>query len=182
MSKVIIVEGLSCSGKTTIGKRIAQELGLPFFNKDTFKELMFDNIGWRDREWSQKLGAASYRIVYLIVEELVRNGGSLVVESNFRVEPDRENFLKLKEKYGFEVIEILCWTKGEILFKRFKRRAESEERHPGHVDADNLEEHRQRLMAGKAEALGIGRVIEVETTEWERVEMEKVIRCLKTGN
>lgn len=40
---IIVTEELA-AGKTTYGKQIAKELQLPFFSKDTIKELLFDSF------------------------------------------------------------------------------------------------------------------------------------------
>ena len=47
---VIIVSRPPCTGKTTLGQRIARELEFPFVNKDNIKELLFDRLGWKDDE------------------------------------------------------------------------------------------------------------------------------------
>jgi len=52
---LIIISGPPGTGKTTLGKRMANELHLPFVNKDSIKELLFDHLGWHDRAWSRKL-------------------------------------------------------------------------------------------------------------------------------
>lgn len=59
-SVLIIVLGPPCAGKTTLARRIAQEFQLPLIAKDDIKESLFDSLGWRDREWSKKLGRATF--------------------------------------------------------------------------------------------------------------------------
>ena len=71
-SLLIIVNGPPGSGKTTLGTRIAETFDLPFINKDGIKELLFDTLGWSDREWSKRLGAATYTILYHIIEAELR--------------------------------------------------------------------------------------------------------------
>lgn len=52
MSKIslIIITGLPGTGKTTLGRKLAEEFRLPFISKDDIKEFLFDNLGWKDRE------------------------------------------------------------------------------------------------------------------------------------
>lgn len=71
---LILITGHPCTGKTTLGKRLAEELNLPFVSKDDFKELLFDTLGWKDREWSKKLGTASYTILYHVAESILKTG------------------------------------------------------------------------------------------------------------
>ena len=59
MSKawLIIIWGLPCTGKTTLGPWLAKELGLPFVHKDGIKESLFESLGWKDRAWSKQLSS-----------------------------------------------------------------------------------------------------------------------------
>lgn len=50
---VILILGLPGAGKTTWGKKIANELHLPFISKDDIKVRLFDVYGWKDREASK---------------------------------------------------------------------------------------------------------------------------------
>jgi len=47
--KLIIINGLPGTGKTTIAKPMAEQLGFPLVSKDTIKEFLFDTIGVSDR-------------------------------------------------------------------------------------------------------------------------------------
>ena len=172
---LIVISGLSCSGKSALAERISAELKLPYFSKDMFNELMFDKIGCSDRQWSQKLGRAAYDILYLIAEKLLAAGQSLILESNFKPEYDKPRFEKIIDKFPIKVVEVLCFAEGRILFERFKERALSGKRHPGHVDHLCLEEQEKILAKGRAEPLGLGEVIEVETSDWQKVDNEEVL-------
>jgi hypothetical protein len=61
---VLIVTGAPASGKTTLGRQLANALGLPYFSKDLFKESLFDSLGWQDRAWSQRVGGASTAVPF----------------------------------------------------------------------------------------------------------------------
>ena len=162
---LIIVSGPPGAGKTTLAKRIAKELGLPLLARDDIKELLFHTLGWSDRQWSRKLGLVSWRVLYHVLEELLKANQSVVVESNFRKELASEELSTLQRKYRFETVQVLCKADGETLLKRFKQRAESGERHPGHVDGLNYDEFEAILRQGDWDALEIdGRVVIVDTT------------------
>jgi 2-phosphoglycerate kinase len=47
---VIVITGPPCAGKTTIARRVAERFSLPWMGKDMVKELLFDALGWQDRE------------------------------------------------------------------------------------------------------------------------------------
>jgi len=177
---LIIISGPSGTGKTTLGKCIAKELNLPIVHKDGIKEILFDKLGWSDRAWSRKLGIATYALLYSFIEVQLSAGRSCIVESNFHVEYDTEQFLALKAKYDFELLQICCVADGEVLFQRFKERATSDERHPGHVETSSLEEFRPVLLRGKDEVMDLGgTVIEVDTSDFERVDYEGLVERVR---
>jgi predicted kinase len=131
---VVIVTGPPGAGKTRLGKWLARELGLPFIGKDDIKELLFETLGWKDREWSKRLGQASFELLFHFLECHLAAAKSVVVETAFIPEFHNARFSELQDKYGFELVQIVCTACEEILHKRFADRCTSGERHPGHVD------------------------------------------------
>lgn len=184
MSKtvLIIISGPPCTGKTTLGKKIVGEFHLPLISRDHIKESLFDSLGTKDREWSKKLGLASYKILYQTVDTLLQVEQSLILESNFKPEFDNERFLDLQKKYDLEIIQITCKTDGKILFERFKKRSESGERHPGHVDSQNYDEFKELLLKGRYQALNIGsKVFEIDTTDFESINYNLIFSAIKSA-
>ena len=41
---VLIISGPPCTGKTTLARRLATDLGLPLMCKDTIKEVLFERL------------------------------------------------------------------------------------------------------------------------------------------
>jgi len=182
MSKplLIIISGLPGTGKTTISKRIAKELSLPLINRDEIKEALFDTLGIKDREWSKKLGVASYKILYQIIDSFLQANRTIIIESNFKPEFDDKRFLDLQKIYKFESIQIICKTDGEILFERFKKRSESGERHPGHVDDQNYDEFKEILLQGKYQALNLGSdTLDIDTTNFDTIDYNSIFSAIK---
>ena len=115
------------------------------------------------------------------MESLLSAGISFIAESNFSSEYDNERFLNLSKKYCFEPFQVICKTKEEVLFERFKTRSESGERHPGHVDRLNYEGFKETLSKGKYESLNIGgEVFEVDTTNFDAINYDKLFKAIKS--
>lgn len=181
MFQVILVNGISATGKTTVGRKVASALRLPFFAKDVVKEILFDQLGYSDREWAHKLSGVTHAVLNPILEEELKAGRGFVIEANFNPAYDTEKFGKWQEIYGFEIVQILCHAKGEVVFERFKNRVDSGERHPGHVDHLNVESYRDYLMTGRCAPLNVkGRLIEVDTTDFSAVDIDTLVNQLQT--
>jgi predicted kinase len=180
--KVVIVTGLPCTGKTTLARRLSADLRLPLISKDSIKETLFDTLGWNDREWSRKLGAATMRLLYMWIEEELAAGRSFIVECNFKAEYDTTIFLELMERYPFTPFQIICHTEGPVLLERWKVRAVSGDRHPGHVDNLTLEEFTPLLLAGECPPLDIGGTLYLlDTSDFDRVNYSGLLDALERG-
>lgn len=178
---LIIITGLPATGKTTLGRKLSKEFGLPFICKDDIKELLFDGLGWKDRGWSKKIGSSSYDILYYITESFLKVGSSLIVETNFNPKFANKKFLDLKKKYDFTSFQIRCVTDGAILLDRFTKRARSGNRHPGHVDAKNIDEWKSVLLRGKIDALDIGgELLDVDTTDFNKVNYDGLASAINS--
>lgn len=179
---LIIISGLPCTGKTDLGKRLAKEFNLPYISKDGIKELLFDSLGWKDREWSKKLGLTSYDLLYYFAEAQLEAGKSFIIESNFKAKVGTKKFLDWQKKYDYEPLQIVCKTEGKVLFDRFKKRAESGERHPGHVDHLNYKEFEGALLRAEYEPLDIGgEKFEVDTTNFNKIDYKNIFKKIYKG-
>lgn len=177
---LIIITGLPCTGKSTLGRRISKEFSIPFISKDDFKETMFDNLDYDNHNWSQKIGKAIYDIFWNVMEESLKVNKPLIVETNFYPEFANPKFLSFQEKYNCTPLQIRCHTKGELLFERFKKRAHSKGRHPGHGDISGLKRWEPILLKGKIEPLDIGGFfIDIDTTDFEEINYQEIFATIR---
>lgn len=135
---VIIVTGAPASGKTTLATELSERFKIPLIRKDAIKELLFESLGWSDREWSRRVGAATYELMHLFAETELSCGRPIMLESNFKTNIDTEVFRAWKQKYGCRYFQVFCHAPVEVLRERFEERLRSGGRHPGHVDQENL--------------------------------------------
>jgi predicted kinase len=177
---VLFITGLPCTGKTVLGKQIAAHFSLPYLSKDGIKESLFDSLGWSDRDWSKKVGAAAYSLLFYFAEALLEARKPFILESNFSVERDGSRLREYQDKFKFRAIEIQCVAKGEVIVERYRQRWEAGFRHLGHVDPETYAELRPTLLMGRLPPLGLqGEYLEVETTDFEKVDMAAIIQLLE---
>jgi predicted kinase len=160
---VLIITGPPATGKSTLGRQLARRLGLPFLGKDMFKEVLFDHLGWSDRDWSRRLGAASMDLLYQTTAALLEAGQSVALEANFYAEWDTPKLVQLADIFACRFVQVVCTATRSTLEERYRRRITTGERHPGHTESEQLDETLERLFTGRWEALALaGPVINVD--------------------
>ena len=139
MSWLIIVTGMPAAGKSTLANWLAEQLGIPYISKDAIKEILFDALGWSDRQWSQRLGAASIELMYYFARTALMSGGSIILENTFRPDLASTRLSDLARQANASTIQIICRASTEAVYRRFRQRAEAGLRHPGHLDLQILD-------------------------------------------
>jgi predicted kinase len=178
---VIIITGLPCTGKTTLGTRIAATLSLPYIHKDGIKETLFVSLGWKDRPWSKQLSGASYHLLFYFTQILLAAGRSLIVEANFDPAAHTRQFLELKRNHALRFLQILCHAEGAVLQRRFEQRRAGGGRHPGHLDDVLSRELGPMLRRGRSVPLEIGgQVVEVDTTALNRLDTDGLLQAVRS--
>jgi predicted kinase len=175
---LIVVTGLPGTGKTTIANDLSAKLAYPSFRKDEFKEILFDVLGWSDKDWSEALDGACYELLWRTCEAELRAGRSCLIESNFEREAHAGRIRELGEKYGATAIEVHCRTERHVLAERFKERVEQGERHPGHAEQseDVLQnEAIPKLLHEPDPWLGVTETrLAVDTTDTEAIDTKAI--------
>jgi predicted kinase len=176
---LVIITGLPCSGKTSLGRQLSRQFKVPFISKDGFKERLFDTLGYLDRAWSKKLSGTSYEMMFYTLEELLEVGQSCVLEANFDPQVHSAPLAKITKKFQTRVVQIHCVTEPEILLERFKSRWERGERHPGHADHVTMPEM-ELLVEQKVLPLELpGPVFKVDTTNLAKLETSALFAAIE---
>lgn len=179
---LIIVTGRPAAGKSALATWLSQQLGIPVMRKDNIREVLFDGLGWKDRARAQRLGRTSIDLMFYFAESQLEVGCALILDNAFDPALSASRFLALKTKYGTETIQIVCDSDGETLFNRFRERAKSGTRHPGHGDDDVLNELCAYLAREQPLIMEIGgSVIEVDTTDFAKIDYQSILHKVKSA-
>ena len=176
---LIIISGFSCTGKTTLATAVSQHFSLPALGRDDFKESLYDSLGYSDREWSKKLGVSSYKLLYLVAEKLLASGHSIIIESNFKSTTDTNKLREIKEQYQCSLLQIYCHVGIPLALARFKQRAESGDRHSGHVDHLIYDEMELNFKQGGYEILDIcDQTMRIDTTSFTDIDYQAIFATI----
>lgn len=183
---LIIITGAPGTGKTTLGRQLAEDFRLPFISKDGIKEVLFDSLGYKDipgwdpDAWQKKLGIGAIESMHHINDQLIQAGTSHILESNFVPTFANERFLEMKKNYPVRYFQIYCYTEPETLLKRFKERQESGNRHPGHADGTFTGQLKEALESNKYSKLEIPcELHEIDTTDLSALDHSDLYNKLK---
>ena len=145
----VLVGGWPGSGKTTLSRALAVELGVPCLAKDEVKEALMDAFGApRDVEASRALGQAAVHAVMAVAAQCQ---GAVVDSTWFPyVRP-------LAVALPGPVVELRCVVPVAVARERYHRRV----RDPRHLDGFREEDE---LWGAEVAPLGLGPLLEVDTS------------------
>ncbi len=155
VDRLVLVNGLPGSGKTTLATALAAFLSVPLVSKDAIKEAL---AGAVPAVPASSLGAIAMETAWSLVAEVP---GTVLLESWWFRQRDL-HFVKaaLDRCYAAVVVELWCDVPPHIARRRFEARR----RHAVHQDARRLADSWDE-WAASAEPLGVGLTLRVPTVE-----------------
>ncbi|MEG0077673.1 AAA family ATPase [Anaerorhabdus sp.] len=188
-----LVSGIPASGKTKIAQILSNEFSIPVISKDSIKEIMFDDIGFNNRNEKVNLGIASMNIMYYLSKQLMKSNQSFVLENNFE-QVSIKGLETILNEYHYETIHIHVTGDPRIIYQRFVNRDKSEERHLGHVvntkypvdelpniiHAPTYEEYLLSIESRGMKEFEFGKInIELDNTYFDEEKINIVIQKIK---
>ncbi len=164
MRGFVLVGGWPGSGKTTLSRALAAELGIPHLSKDAAKEALMDALGApSDVEESRRLGRAAVHVLLGVAQGFP----AAVVDSTWYAYAE-----PLARALPGPVVEVRCRVPLEVARERYLRRV----RDPRHLDGLRDE---AELWDEEVAPLGLGPLLEVDTSgEVDVAEVAAVVRSV----
>jgi predicted kinase len=143
----VLVGGWPGSGKTTLSRALAAELGIDYLSKDDFKEDLMDHVGAPSTvEESRALGVAAVEAALRAAKER----SSAVIDSTWY-----PYSLSLVRRLPGPFVEIRRRLEATVAQQRYHSR----HRDPRHLDDRRTE---AELWGSEVDALGVGPLLEVD--------------------
>jgi glucokinase len=171
--RVVLVNGVPASGKSTVARMVADGLGWPLLTLDTVKQPFLDELPPGDRLWNRKLGRASYRAMLDLVRD-APEGSGFVLDAWFGFQPIDILEAGLGAAKIDAVAEIWCEAPPEEIGRRYGERVGR--RGPGHPGLDYVPE--LIALAERAGPSGFAPVLRIDTAR--PIEASKALNWIRS--
>jgi glucokinase len=167
MKKLVLVNGVPASGKSTVARAVSQAMCWPLLTLDTVKEAFFSHLGTGDRDYNRMLGKASYQAMFALIADWPADS-VVCIDAWFGFQPVNILHQHLTGVGPCVVTEIWCHAPPELIGDRY--RARLLERHGGHLGLDYVPELIE--LAAKAKPLGLFPLLNIDTTQ--KLDVEEI--------
>ena len=194
---LILLAGPPATGKSYLSRLICQALPETYtVSPDELKENLADNIGYNSLEEKVELEKVVWDYYYQALELYMKIGKQFILTEypfSYKQKPILE---KLSTKYKYDIITIRLVCDFETLWNRRIQRDLSEDRHLSYIlshyhygdtledrtAADQLitkEEFAEIIQARNYNHFEMGKLYEVDVTDYSKVDYEPIIEELK---
>ena len=122
MKRLILVNGVPASGKSTVARAIARSTGWPLLTLDTVKEAFFAHLGTGDRDYNRMLGKASYQAMFALIGDWPE-GATAIIDAWFGFQPMEVLQQHLARAGDCRAAEIWCHAPPDVIGERYRAQA-----------------------------------------------------------
>ncbi len=124
---VLLVRGLSGTGKSTIAELISQEIGVPLLQTDVIRRKLFPDLQasmtYNGGSYSLENRARVYRALHREAEQFVSHGRSVVLDGTYLTRESRQGAAALAQQHGAELLSVRCDCPDAVAAERIRSRA-----------------------------------------------------------
>ena len=137
MTRVVLVNGVPASGKSSVARAIAETGRWPLVALDTIKEALFAQLGTGDRDYNRMLGRASYQAMFALAADFPADT-TVVMDAWFGFQPEEVLHSHLARAAISDVVQVWCTAPPEEIGRRYLSRLG--QRSAGHLGEDYVPE------------------------------------------
>ena len=125
---IVLVCGLTGSGKSTISRELACRLDVPLINSDVVRKQMASKAGqqivpFNEGIYSPSMTERTYAAMAYEAEQQVAKGQGVILDATFSRRAQRQAIVELTKRYGAPVAVIHCAAADATIERRLKERA-----------------------------------------------------------
>ena len=120
----------------------------------------------------------------MLVQSHLKAGQSVVAESTFQPKYDAPWLVSMKERFAMDVLELHCHTDPDTALRRYAQRADSDDRHAGHLSGMSRDTHvgelRNRYERYGPLTDGAG-LVRIDTTDFATVDFAAIAKRVRSS-
>lgn len=178
---LVVVVGLSGSGKSTVAAAIAERTGFAHVNSDTTRKRLA-GVAPTDRPgpelYTPERSAATYAAMYDAARAALADGRGAILDGTFQRRVDRDRARDVASHAGAPILFVECVADEDIIRRRLEKRAR---RNTDASDADwaVYQQQRQRYQSFGADELQQRIVVDTATpADRQRAAIESRLRAV----
>lgn len=126
---VVMVRGMSGTGKSTVAALISQEIGSPLLQTDVVRRELFPSDApgrtYNDGRYSPTNREKVYHEMHARARLLVAHGSSVVLDATYLTEKSRSEVMEIAARNGAELLCVRCECADDVAAERITSRAMS---------------------------------------------------------
>jgi predicted kinase len=124
---LLIIGGLTGSGKSTVARELGARLGMPVINSDTVRKAMAGKSGpeiarFNEGIYSPRVTEQTYAKMARVAEKQILSGTGAILDATFGRRAHREKIRRLAEKHQIPLAVIICSASEDTTKARLARR------------------------------------------------------------
>lgn len=159
MKRLLLINGVPASGKSSVARQVASLGPWPLLGLDTIKEALFAQLGTGDRDYNRQLGRASYQAMFNLAADFPE-AVTIVMDAWFGFQPVEVLHSHMQTVGECSVLQVWCHAPPEIIGERYAARVSG--RSEGHLGLEYVPELIE--LAHRAKPLENIATLSVDTT------------------
>ena len=126
---LIMVSGLTGSGKSTLSRELGERLRTPLVNSDAVRKELAgvsgsNRVPFEAEIYSQAMTRKTYARMAALAEDHIRSGAGAILDGTFSRREDRQGVLRLAERFNVPLVAVHCFASDQTTRERLDRRAQ----------------------------------------------------------